>query len=168
MVSKIFSMVDRLSVFMGKLFSYLVIPVMLLEAVEVVLRYVFDSPTDWSWELAAHLSGMMFIMGAGWVLLDDKHVRTDLIYAKLSKRGQALLDVIFFAVIFFSFTGVLTYKSWTKAIYSTQIFERTFSMWGPPMFPLKLVIATGFTILLLQGIVKWSRSLCYLFTGREI
>ena len=161
-------MVDGVSVFTGKLFSLLVVPIMLLEAVEVVLRYVFDSPTDWSWELAAHLSGAMFIMGAGWVLLEDRHVRTDLIYAKLSKRGQALLDVIFFTIIFFSFTGVLTYKSWIKAIYSTKIFERTFSMWGPPLFPLKIIIATGFTVLLLQGIVKWSRSLHYLITGREI
>ncbi len=168
MVRKLFSVVDGLSVFTGKLFSFLVLPVMILEAVEVVLRYVFDSPTDWSWELAAHLSGMMFIMGAAWVLLDDKHVRTDIIYAKLGKRAQALLDVIFFAIIFFSFCGVLTYKSWIKAIYSTQIYERTFSMWGPPLFPLKIVIATGFTILLLQGIVKWSRSFYYLCTGREI
>ena len=168
MFKKIFSAVDSLSVFMGKLFSYLILPVMLLEAVEVVLRYVFDSPTDWSWELAAHLSGAMFIMGAAWVLLDDKHVRTDLIYAKLSRRGRAFLDVFFFATMFFMFAGVLTYKSWTKAIYSTKIFERTFSMWGPPLFPLKIIIATGFTILLLQGIVKWSRDLYFLITGREI
>lgn len=161
-------MIDTLSVFMGKLFSYLILPIMLLEAVEVVLRYVFNSPTDWSWELATHLSGAMFIMGAGWVLKDDKHVRTDIIYAKLSKKGQALIDLFFFTLIFFSFCGVLTFKSWTKAIYSANIFERTFSMWGPPLFPLKLIIATGFTILLLQGFAKWSRDLHFIITGREI
>ena len=119
-------------------------------------------------ELAQSLGAELVETHISWVLLDDKHVRTDLIYAKLSKRGQALLDVIFFAIIFFSFCGVLTYKSWIKAVYSTKIFERTFSMWGPPLFPLKIVIATGFTILLLQGIVKWGRSLHYLVTGREI
>ncbi len=168
MLERILRIIDGLSVFVGKLFSFLVLPVMLLEAVEVVLRYVFNSPTDWSWELATHLSGAMFIMGAAWVLKDDKHVRTDLFYARFSRKGRAILDLFFFTVIFFSFTGVLTFKSWDKAIYSTKIFERTFSMWGPPLFPLKLIIATGFTMLLLQGLAKWSRDLHYLITGREI
>jgi len=168
MLKATLSAIDSLSVFCGKLFSFLILPVTLLEAVEVVLRYVFDSPTDWSWELATHLAGAMFIMGAAWVLKDDKHVRTDLFYAKFSKKGQALLDVIFFTIIFFSFTMVLTYKAWDKAIYSTKIFERTFSMWGPPLFPLKIIIATGFTILLLQGLAKWTRDMHFLITGREI
>lgn len=161
-------MIDSLSLFMGKLFSYLILPIALLEGAEVVLRYVFDSPTDWSWELATHLAGAMFIMGAAWVLLNDKHVRTDLIYGKLNRRMQAAFDVFFFTVIFFTFTITLTWKSWNQAIYSTKIFERTYSMWGPPLFPLKIIIATGFTILLLQGIAKYSRDIHYLITGREL
>jgi TRAP-type mannitol/chloroaromatic compound transport system permease small subunit len=165
---KFLSMIDSLSLFMGKLFSYLILPIALLEGAEVVLRYVFDSPTDWSWELATHLAGAMFIMGAAWVLLNDKHVRTDLIYGKLNRRMQAAFDVFFFTVIFFTFTITLTWKSWNQAIYSTKIFERTYSMWGPPLFPLKIIIATGFTILLLQGIAKYSRDIHYLITGREL
>ena len=168
MFKKLLSMIDSLSLFMGKLFSYLILPITLLEAVEVVLRYVFDSPTDWGWELATHLAGAMFIMGAAWVLLNDKHVRTDLIYGKLTRRMQAAFDVFFFTTIFFSFAITLTFKSWNQAIYSAKIFERTFSMWGPPLFPLKIIIATGFTILLLQGFAKWSRDIHYLITGREL
>jgi TRAP-type mannitol/chloroaromatic compound transport system permease small subunit len=168
MFKKTLSLIDSLSTMLGKVFSYLILPIMVLEAVEVVLRYGFDAPTDWGWELATHLAGGMFIMGAAWVLLEDKHVRTDLIYGKLNKRGQAALDVFFFTVIFFSFAGVLTFKSWNMAIYSSKIFERTFSMWGPPLFPLKITIAAGFTILLLQGFAKWSRDIHYLFTGREL
>jgi TRAP-type mannitol/chloroaromatic compound transport system permease small subunit len=62
------------------------------------------------------LSGAMFVTGAGWVLKDDKHVRTDLIYAQLSRKWRAIFDVFFFTIIFFSFAGVLTVKSVQQSI----------------------------------------------------
>lgn len=168
MLKKTLEMIDTLSISLGKLFSYLIIPIMLLETVEVILRYGFDSPTDWGWELVTHLAGALFIMGAAWVLVEDKHVRTDLIFCRLSRRWQAAVDVFFFTAIFFTFTFVMTFKSWNMAIYSTKIFERTFSMWGPPVFPLKIVIAAGFTMLLLQGLAKWSRDFYFLVKGHEL
>ncbi len=101
MLKKILQIIDNISEFLGKTFSYLILPVILLEAVEVIRRYVFDSPTDWAWELAAIVAGGMFIMGAAWVLKEDRHVRTDLIYGKLPRRWQAGFDVFFFYDCFF-------------------------------------------------------------------
>jgi TRAP-type mannitol/chloroaromatic compound transport system permease small subunit len=110
----------------------------------------------------------MFVMGAGWVLKDDKHVRTDIIYAKLPRKWQAIFDLFFFTSIFFSFVGVLIVKSSQQAIHSTHILERTFSMWAPPLYPLKIIIALSFILLGLQGLAKWIRDLYYLITAREI
>jgi TRAP-type mannitol/chloroaromatic compound transport system permease small subunit len=146
MLKKTVTAIDRISVFIGKLFSFIILPVTLLEAVEVVLRYGFDSPTDWSWELAAMLSGAMFVTGAAWVLKDNKHVRTDLVYAKLPHKWQAIFDLF----------------------YSVGILESTFSMWSPPLYPLKIIIALSFIILLLQGLAKWIRDLYFLIKGCEI
>jgi len=168
MLKKTLAAIDWTSVFIGKTFSFIILPVTLLEAIEVVLRYAFNSPTDWSWELAAMLSGAMFVTGAAWVLKDNKHVRTDLVYAKLPRKWQAIFDLFFFTVIFFSFTGVLTYKSILQSIYSVGILEKTFSMWGPPLYPLKITIALSFFILLLQGLAKWIRDLYFLIKGCEI
>lgn len=168
MLKKVVTTIDAISVFAGKLFSFIILPVTLLEAVEVVLRYVFDSPTDWSWELAAMLAGAMFVMGAGWDLKDDKHVRTDIIYVRLNRKWQAIFDLFFFTTIFFSFTVVLTVKSVQQALYSIRILERTFSMWAPPLYPLKIVIALSFIVLLLQGLAKWMRDLHYLIKGSEL
>jgi TRAP-type mannitol/chloroaromatic compound transport system permease small subunit len=168
MLKKTVTAIDSLSVFIGKLFSFIIIPVALLEAAEVVLRYGFDAPTDWSWELAAMLSGMMFISGAAWVLKEDRHVRTDLLYAKLSRKWRAIFDLFFFTLIFFSFVGVLSVKSTLQAIYSVSILESTFSMWAPPMYPLKIIIALSFITLLLQGVAKWIRDIYYLIKGCEI
>ena len=168
MLKKILAAIDAVSVFAGKMFSFIILPVTLLEAVEVILRYVFNSPTDWSWELAAMLAGAMFVMGAAWDLKDEKHVRTDIIYAKLNRKWQAIFDVFFFTTIFFSFTVVLAVKSTQQAIYSTRISESTFSMWAPPLYPLKIIIALSFIVLFLQGLAKWLRDVHFLIKGRDI
>lgn len=168
MLRKILGFIDGISEFAGKAFSFLVLPVILLEAVEVVRRYVFGSPTDWAWELAALVAGAMFVMGAAWVLKEDRHVRTDLIYGKLSRRWQAAFDLFFFTTIFFSFIGVMVWKATGQAIYSVTINERTFSMWGPPLYPLKICIALAFILLGLQGLAKWIRDLHYLIKGSEL
>ena len=168
MLKKLLQTIDAISENTGKLFSFIVIPIALLEAMEVVLRYVFNSPTDWSWELAAILSGVMFITGGAWVLKEDKHVRTDIFYGKFSRKTQACVDVFFFTTIFFTFVGVLSWKAVNSAIYSTSILERTFSMWAPPLYPLKIIIALSFILLGLQGIAKWIRDLHYIINGEEI
>lgn len=168
MLKKILAIIDAVSENTGKLFSFIILPVAALEAVEVILRYGFDSPTDWSWELAAILSGAMFITGGAWVLKEDKHVRTDIFYGKFSRKVQAYLDVFFFTTIFFSFVTVLSWKSINNAIYSVSIQERTFSMWAPPLYPLKIIIAFSFVLFGLQGIAKWIRDLHYIIKGEEL
>jgi TRAP-type mannitol/chloroaromatic compound transport system permease small subunit len=168
MLKKTLMAIDMLSISSGKIFSFLIIPVALLEAVEAVRRYVFDVPTDWSWELAAMLAGAMFIVGAGWVLKEERHVRTDILYTKMPRKWKAISDVFFFTVIFFVFVGVLTVKSTLQAIYSVSIREGTFSMWSPPLYPLKIIIALGFIILLLQGMAKLIRDIYYLAKGCDL
>lgn len=166
---KIFvKIVDGISEISGKAFSFIVLPLVVLEAVEVVRRYVFHSPTDWAWELAALLAGAMFIMGAGWVLKEDRHVRTDLIYGRLSRKWKAIFDLFFFGVIFSSFLGVMVWKGFQQAIYSVGIRETTFSMWGPPLYPLKVIIAVACLILALQGLVKMIRDAYFLVKGSEL
>lgn len=168
MLKKYVNFADWLSEFSGKVFSYLLLPVTLLEAVEVLRRYVFNSPTEWSWELAALTAGGMFVMGGAWVLKDDKHVRTDLIYGHLSRKWQAIFDIFFFSTIFFSFTGVMVWYSVKKAVYSVGILERTFSMWAPPLYPLKIVIALSFILLAIQGLAKWIRDLHFVIKGTDL
>jgi TRAP-type mannitol/chloroaromatic compound transport system permease small subunit len=160
--------IDWLSEASGKLFSWLIIPVILLEAAEVVQRYVFQAPTDWSWELAAMTAGALFMMGGAWVLKENNHVRTDVFYNKLSRKAKAGVNLFFFTIIFFSFAGVLIWKSIQEMLFSWRILEATFSMWAPPLYPLKTVIAVSFVLLGLQGLALWIRELIYLTKGVEL
>ena len=167
-MKKILKTIDSISEWAGKIFAYLVLPIMLLEFFEVIARYVFNAPTEWSWEVASILSGLMFIMGGAWVLKEEGHVRTDIIYALLNKRWRAAFDLLFFTVIFFAFVGVMIWVGVPKAIHSTRILERTFTNWAPPIYPLKITIATAFILLGLQGLAKWTRSAYFLIKGEDL
>jgi len=167
-IDKLLKGIDALSVWSGKIFSMLVLPIIVLETGESILRYILQKPTDWSWELAAMLFGAFFMMGGAWVLKENNHVRTDVFYNNCSKKWKAYLDLFFFTTVFFVFAGVMVWKMGANAIYSVSIQETTFSMWAPPLYPLKVIFAFSYILLLLQGIAKWLRDLVYVTKGVEL
>ncbi len=159
---------DKISEGVGKIFSLLILVIIVLEAGESVLRYFFGRPTDWSWELASMLFGAFFMMGGAWVLKDNNHVRTDVFYNLLSRKWKAYFDLFFFTTIFFTFTIVMIWKMGINTIYSISIREATFSMWAPPVYPLKVTFFIAYILLFLQGLAKWIRDLVYVTKGVEI
>ena len=114
------------------------------------------------------LFGALFMMGGAWVLKDNNHVRTDVFYNQLSRKWKAYFDIFFFTTIFLTFTIVMVWKMGGNAIYSVSIRETTFSMWAPPLYPLKVIFAVAYILLLLQGVAKILRELVYLVKGVEI
>jgi len=164
----VLSFIDQLGERIAKLFSYTVLIVIVLETVEVIRRYILHKPTHWSWEAAAIVAGFGYLIGGAWVLRDRKHVRTDIFYSRLSRKAQAIVDIVMFVGIFFVYVMILSWKSTTAAIHSVAINERTFSMWGPPLYPVKIVIALSFVLLALQGIAKLIRDLFFVIKGEEL
>lgn len=167
-IAKLLRGIDSLSIYAGKAFSYIILVIVVLETVEVFMRYVLNNPTDWIGELCVILAGAVFIIGGAWVHQENKHVRTDVIYGRLSRKSQAILDIIFFFTIFLSFVGVLVWKTVENAAYSWSIQETTFTMWAPPLYPLKIIIAIAFILLALQGLARLIRDITFLVKGEEL
>ena len=160
--------IDKLSEVVGKTAS-LAIPVMvLLQFGEVILRYFFGRPTVWTWEIATHLYGGSFMLAAAWALKEGKHVRTDFLYGKLSPKRKALVDLITFSTAFLLFAGFLTYFTTRAAIFSVSIREISFTMTPIVIYPLKVAIAVGFGLLLLQGLAKITRDIIFLAKGEKV
>ena len=167
-LQKCLSTIDALTENIGKLFSFLIIIIMLLQIYEVIMRYIFGAPSIWSWELCMLLYGAHFMLGGAWVMKQNKHVRTDVLLQKFSKKKQALLEVILFGTVFFTFVAVMVFKQGDNALYSLRMGERTFTAWAPPFYPLKIIIAVSFFLLALQGLARWVRQLHFLITDKEI
>lgn len=167
-LKRFLKVIDMISEYTAKAFSYIIIVIVILQAGEAVARYIFHKPSIWSWELAMLLYGIHFIVGAGWVLKEEGHVRTDVIFQTLSQKKQALLELIMYPCLFFVFTTVMLWKSTANAIYSVLVREATFTQWAPPFYPVKIIVALSFLILLLQGIAKWIRCLVFFRKGERI
>jgi len=167
-LAKVFKTIDTISEKTGKFFSFLILIMVAFETWEVFLRYGLKSPTTWIWEFVTLLYGAHFIAGGAWVLKEEGHVRTDILYTRLSPKGKALLNVISYACLFFVFVGVLIWKEVLHTIYSVSINERTYTLWAPPFWPLKILITISFILLGLQGLVKWLRDIIFLIKGEEV
>ena len=167
-LAKVLNIIDRISIRIGKSFSFLVLVMVVLEVREAIARYVFNAPTIWSWELTTLLYGALFIMGGAWVLQTEGHVRTDFLYIRLSPKVKAYIDLVLFAGIFFAFVGVMIWQSGRIAIWACQVNERTYTMWAPPFYPFRILVVVAFTLLGVQGLAKWIRDLVFVITGRKI
>ena len=139
------------------------------EFMEVIMRYFVGRPLNWTWEVATYLYGANFMLAGAWALLNGKHVRTDILYDKLSQKRKAIFDLCTFSTIFLLFCVTLTYYTINAAIFSVSIFEYSFVIGSKiPIFPLKIVIAVGFTLLLLQGLAKIARDIIFLIKGETV
>jgi len=136
-------------------------------SIEVVCRYVFGKPTVWAFDIAIFTFGYCGLLAGPYVLKLKEHINVDIIYARLSPRAQAILDSITGPLIFFFLVLVITY-CWGYAMSSLRLHERTATEWGPPVGHYKLMIPIGATLLLLQGIANWIRSLYRAITDKEL
>lgn len=152
--------IDRLSEYCAKVFAWLIVPMVGGLFYEVVARYVFRAPTEWSYDLTYMLYGTLFVMAAAWVLSTNRHVRIDVLYTKLRPRTQGIVDAILYLVLFFPAIIVLLVKGIEYAQFSWSMKEvSSAGAWRPPLYPLKTVFPVAMALLLLQGIAEFIRSI---------
>ena len=160
--------IDKTSEIVGKIASCMILLIVIIQVREVFMRYLFTRPSIWSWEVATYLYGANFLLAAPWALKEGRHVRTDFLFSRFSKKTQKIIDLCTFSTIFLAFAGFMTHFMIRRAIWSTSILETSFVMSPIPIWPLMIVMAVGFTLLLLQGLAKIARDAIFLIKGEEV
>lgn len=134
---------------------------------EVITRYVFNSPTIWAQQLSLFLFGTIGMIGGAYVLLHKAHVNLDILYSRVSRRKQAILDLIT-APLFFFIIILMIWAGGSFALRSWAILEPSSTVWAPPIYPFKTIIPVAAFLLLLQGIAKLIRDHYFITHGREL
>ena len=146
--------VDRLSTWLGQLFSWLIVGLTVLITYEVFSRYVLNNPHDWNLNVQIMLYGTLFMMAGAYTLAKNGHVRGDVLYGFFEPRTQATFDLLLYIVFFLPGIVALTWAGWNYANEALAIREQTFSATPLPLYPFKFVIPIAGGMLLLQGIVE--------------
>ena len=145
--------IGRLNNFSGAFVAYWSVIAVFVYYYEVLARYVFNSPTNWAHESMFLMFGAQYLLAGGFCLREDAHVRVDVFYTRLSTKRKAQVDVLT-SVFFFIFTVSLLASGWTFFNDSFEVREVSFTEWGIQYYPIKLTLALGATLLLLQGISR--------------
>ncbi len=145
--------IDTINEWVGRGVAWVTLALVLVIFADVVMRYLFNTSFVFTQELEWHLFGFIFLIGAGYTLLHDGHVRVDIIYQRQGYRGRAWINLM--GVILFLIPGCLMViiTSWKFVLNSLLILEGSPDPGGIPLrFIVKGCIPAGFALLLLQGL----------------
>jgi len=151
---KIDGAIDALNEKIGHYGSLLVLPLIGVVVWEVIMRYGFNAPTSWAFELTVFLYGVHYSIALAYALKHKTHVSIDVFEARLAEKPRLKLRIFTNIVLFIPTIGLLTYYTCALAATSWQQWEHASSSWAPAVYPYKTLMAIGFVLLLLQGIAK--------------
>jgi tripartite ATP-independent transporter DctM subunit len=149
--------VDHLSRFLGLSVSYFYLMAAFCTMWEVVARYFFNAPTQWVFEVVMVLCASAWMLSAGFVTLNKRHIAITVLYLMASERVRWWLDLFAMLVGVFALY-MLVSDTMMRAIESIDLVERGGTAWNSPLpMVLKTVLVTGLFIYLVQLIVNLSR-----------
>lgn len=155
--------IDAINEAVGRVVSLVAVVLTAVIIYDVVMRYAFNAPTRWAFDLTKQLYGFYFIMLGGYALRHQAHVRVDLVTERLSPSARRWVDVVGYILFFFPFTWVFLSNSYTFAMRSWKQGETTYGSVQLPVYPLKIAVAVAAALLLVQGIAEFMK----LILGRE-
>ena len=150
--------IDYISLKTGRATMYLVFVMMFILILSFVTRNIINIPLIWIIEMAQFVMTGYYLLGGGYSLLSDDHVRMDLIYSKLKDRTKAILDSIT-SVFLITYIVILLIGSISSLTYTIETNQRLFTAWAPYVLPIKSIMTFGILLMLLQSIAIFFKDL---------
>ena len=148
--------IDKLIDWTGKAFAWLILGLIGVIVYDVFARYLFNRPTNWSFDIAWMHGACLFTIGLSYVHLHKEDIKVDVFSRLFPKKVEAVMNLV--CRIFFFFPLVIMYliAGFNKAIWSVQVHEiAPFGIWHPSMIPYRFIILFAFFLLTLTGLSRF-------------
>jgi TRAP-type mannitol/chloroaromatic compound transport system permease small subunit len=129
--------IDATMTWIGKRVAWLIIAAVLVSAVNATVRKVFDTSSNAWLELQWVLFSIVFLLCSPWTLLDNEHIRIDIVNNLLPKRVRDLIDVIGHAFFLLPLTVVMIITGVPFFLSSYVVNEQSTNAGGLPQWPVK-------------------------------
>jgi TRAP-type mannitol/chloroaromatic compound transport system permease small subunit len=149
--------IGRINDSIGVVLRWLAVLMVLLGSYNAIARYATarlgvalssNALNEAQW----YLFTLIFLLGSAYALRHDVHIRVDVLYARLTTRGKAWMDIAGTILFLIPFCVLMIWVAWTPVLNSWRIREVSPDPGGLPRYPIKAVIILSFVLLFLQGI----------------
>lgn len=157
--SKLVNIIDAMTEALGKLIAWLTLVMVLLTFTIVVLRYGFNLGWVAMQESVLYFHGVVFMLGAGYTLKHDGHVRVDIFYQRFSVKQKAWVNLIGGLTLLLPVCIFIFFISIDYVLAAWQVLERSSEAGGLPLVYVNktLILALAIT-LICQGIAEVLRN----------
>ncbi|MBL4786064.1 MAG: TRAP transporter small permease subunit [Cohaesibacteraceae bacterium] len=148
----------------GKTIRWFALIMVLLQFGIVLLRYLFGISFVFLGEGVLYMHAALFMLGAGYTMVVDGHVRVDIFYAGFSQNKKAAVNLFGHIVFLLPMCAMIAWTSWRSVVNSWSILEGPISVGGiPASFLLKSLIPAFCVLLFIQALVAIGRDASVLF-----
>jgi TRAP-type mannitol/chloroaromatic compound transport system permease small subunit len=144
--------IDAISEFVGKAVSWLIFASILISAGNAISRKLFALSSNAWLELQWYLFSAAFLLAAAWTLKRSEHVKVDLLYGRLPRKGQLWVEIFGTLFFLFPFCGITAWLAWPVVVNKFLSGEVSSNTGGLIMWPAWILIPLGFGLLGVQGI----------------
>ena len=155
---KVAAAIDTLNERLAMVIRWLALAMVLIQFAIVIVRYVFGINSIAVQESVLYLHATLFMLGAGYTLQVDKHVRVDVFSSRLGERTRGYIDLLGHLFLLIPSMAALLYWSWTSVLNAWAILEGPISVGGiKAVFLMKSLIPLFCILLLLQSLAHIAR-----------
>lgn len=155
-------LIDAINARVGRAASWLVLVVVLISAGNAVVRKAFDVSSNAFLEIQWYLFSAVFLLAAAYTLQKNEHIRIDLLASKLSKRGQAIIDIVGTLLFLSPVCVIVILYGWPMFMNAWSSGEMSSDAGGLIRWPVFLLIPVGFALLLAQGLSEVIKRIAFL------
>lgn len=164
--------IDTLNEWIGRAACWLALIMILIGVYNASVRYLgafagANLSSNLYLEAQWYLFGALLMLGIAYTLRHDNHVRVDILFSRLGRRGQALVDLCGAVLLLMPFCALAIWLSLDWVKFSWAIRESSPNPDGLPRYPIKTLLPVGFGLLLLQGLAQAIRAAAVL-TGHRL
>ena len=156
------SFIDVVNEKIGVVCNWLVLIACVVSAGNAMVRYAYDTSSNAWLEIQWYMFAVIVMFGASYTLKRNEHVRVDLLYMTLSRRGQLWIDILGTLVFLLPTCAILAWLSWPFFMQSFNVYEHSSNAGGLVRWPIKLVLPIGFLLVALQGISELIKRVAFL------
>lgn len=154
--------IDSMTERVGRTIYWLVLVAVLVSAVNASVRKAFDMSSNAFLELQWYLFSAIFLLGAGYALLKQEHVRIDVVYGRFPKRAQIWIDILGTLLFLMPMALLILWHSWPVFVNAFLSNEQSSSAGGLPVWPVRLLLPAGFALLIVQALSELIKRFAFL------